>query len=64
MKIIKQIIIKTLPVMVGYLLLGFGFGIISEKNGYGFIWAFAMSLFIYAGLVTLVFSFTVTTVSS
>lgn len=49
MKNVKNIIIKTLPVMAGYLVLGFGFGIISLKNGYGFIWALAMSVFIYAG---------------
>ena len=49
MKTIKKIIIKTLPVMAGYIVLGFGFGIISLKNGYGLIWALAMSLFIYAG---------------
>ncbi len=41
--------IKTLPVMAGYLVLGFGFGIISEDSGYGFLWVLAMSLFIYAG---------------
>jgi len=35
--------------MAGYLVLGFGFGIISEKSGYGILWALAMSVFIYAG---------------
>lgn len=49
MKTIKKIIVKTLPVMAGYLVLGLGFGIIAEKNGYNFLWATAMSLFIYAG---------------
>ncbi|MBE5939591.1 MAG: branched-chain amino acid transporter AzlC [Lachnospiraceae bacterium] len=48
-KLIKTAIIKTLPVMAGYIVLGFGFGIISEKNGYGLLWALAMSLFVYAG---------------
>ena len=35
--------------MTGYLFLGFGFGIILQQNGYGVLWALAMSLFIYAG---------------
>ena len=39
----------TLPVMAGYLFLGMGFGILLESNGYSFIWAFFMSIFIYAG---------------
>lgn len=48
-KYMKTILVKTAPVMAGYLVLGLGFGIISEKNGYGIGWAFAMSVFIYAG---------------
>lgn len=39
----------TLPVMAGYIFLGIGFGIYLNENGYGLLWAFAMSLFIYAG---------------
>lgn len=39
----------TLPVMAGYLILGFGFGIIMKANGFGTILAAAMSIFIYAG---------------
>lgn len=39
----------TLPVMAGYLFLGMGFGILLESNGYSFIWAFFMSVIIYAG---------------
>lgn len=45
----KAAFIKTLPVMAGYMVLGFGFGIISEKSGYGILWVLAMSGFIYAG---------------
>lgn len=48
-KLLKKVLLDTIPVMTGYLVLGFGFGIISEKNGYGFWWAIAMSVFIYAG---------------
>lgn len=48
-KTLKSAISDTLPVMMGYLFLGFGFGIILQQNGYGVLWAMAMSLFIYAG---------------
>lgn len=48
-RLLKTAITNTLPVMAGYLVLGFGFGIISAKNGYGILWAAAMSIFIYAG---------------
>lgn len=48
-KIIKEAFVATIPVLTGYLVLGFGFGIILKSNGYGILLAFAMSLFIYAG---------------
>ncbi len=48
-KIIKTAFIKSLPVMAGYIVLGIGFGILLKKAGYGLIWAFLMSLTIYAG---------------
>ena len=48
-KIIKQAFVSTVPVMTGYLVLGFGFGIILKANGYGTLLAFIMSSFIYAG---------------
>ena len=48
-KLLKSALLSTLPVMAGYVVLGFGFGIISEKNGYGVWWALAMSVFIFAG---------------
>ncbi len=48
-KTLKYAFLKSLPVMAGYLVLGFGFGVISERSGYGIIWAFLMSTFIYAG---------------
>ncbi len=40
---------KSLPVMAGYIILGIGFGILAHHAGYGVLWSFAMSLFIYAG---------------
>lgn len=39
----------TIPVMTGYLFLGFGFGILAQQNGLSLWWALAMSVFIYAG---------------
>ena len=48
-KIVKQAFIKSLPVMAGYIVLGIGFGILLRNAGYGVLWAFAMSAFIYAG---------------
>lgn len=39
----------TIPVMTGYLFLGFGFGILAQQNGLSLWWALAMSAFIYAG---------------
>lgn len=48
-KTTKIALLDTIPVMTGYLFLGIGFGIIMQQNGFGLIWAVAMSLFIYAG---------------
>ena len=48
-KMLKPAFVATLPVLTGYLVLGFGFGIIMQANGYGILLAFAMSFFIYAG---------------
>ena len=48
-KLLKTVLLTTLPVMAGYLAIGIGFGILLKVNGYGLWWALAMSLFIYAG---------------
>lgn len=48
-KMLKTVVLKTLPVMAGYLALGIGFGILAKSNGIGILGVFAMSLFIYAG---------------
>ena len=48
-KVIKQAFLSTLPVMAGYIVLGFGFGIILKTNGHSILLAFAMSFLIYAG---------------
>ena len=46
---IRTAFLDTLPVMSGYVVLGFGFGILLHRSGYGLVWSFCMSLFIYAG---------------
>lgn len=46
---IKKAVIKSLPVMAGYIVLGTGFGILLRVNGYGLFYALLMSVFIYAG---------------
>jgi 4-azaleucine resistance transporter AzlC len=48
-EIVKKAFVKTLPVLAGYVVLGTGFGILLRNAGYGVLWAFAMSAFIYAG---------------
>lgn len=48
-ELVKNVIIKTLPVMAGYVVLGMGFGILLNVNGYGLFWALLMSVLIYAG---------------
>ena len=39
----------TVPVLMGYLAIGMAFGFMLQEIGYNFIWAFFMSLTIYAG---------------
>lgn len=39
----------TVPVLMGYLAIGIAFGFMLQAIGYNFIWAFFMSLTIYAG---------------
>ena len=48
-RLLRTVFLDTLPVMAGYVFLGFGFGILMQQNGFGVLWAVAMSLFIYAG---------------
>lgn len=46
---LKYAFTASLPVMAGYVVLGMGFGILLQDKGYGWYWAFLMSLTIYAG---------------
>lgn len=46
---LKPALLATLPVMTGYLVLGFGFGLVVDNAGGGVLLALAMSGLIYAG---------------
>ena len=48
-KHLKAVFLDTVPVLTGYLFLGMGFGILLSENGYGVLWALAMSIFVLAG---------------
>lgn len=39
----------TIPVLTGYLFIGFAFGVMFQEKGYNFIWAGIMSIVVYAG---------------
>lgn len=48
-KELQYAFVQSIPVMLGYLFLGFAFGLMLNDAGYNFWWAFFMSLFVYAG---------------
>lgn len=48
-EIMKKAFKATVPVLTGYLVLGFGFGLVLKSSGYGILLTFVMSLLIYAG---------------
>lgn len=48
-KYIKYAFSRALPVLFGYIFLGIAFGIVLQQAGFNFIWAFCISLFLYAG---------------
>ena len=45
----KEALLKTIPVAAGYLVMGFGFGVLLTARGYPFFWAPVMGLIVYAG---------------
>ena len=49
MDLFRKAFRTSVPVMAGYIVLGFGFGVLLSDAGYGVAWALAMSLLIYAG---------------
>lgn len=48
-QIIHNAFIRSLPVLFGYLFLGSAFGILLQQAGYSFVWAFFISVIVYAG---------------
>lgn len=40
---------QNIPILLGYIFLGIAFGLMLQDAGYNFIWAFFMSIFVYAG---------------
>ena len=49
-KALRTVFLDTVPVMIGYLFLGGGFGILlAEQTGKQVLWAFFMALFMFAG---------------
>ena len=48
-KTMQEAFIASIPVMMGYIVLGMAFGMLLESEGYSFLYALAMSVFIYAG---------------
>lgn len=48
-RILKYALVQTLPVLCGYVFLGMAFGILLSKAGFGLLWAFLISLVVYAG---------------
>ena len=52
-KELRYAIVQSVPVMLGYFFLGFAFGLMLNDAGYGFWWAFFISLFVYAGTLLL-----------
>lgn len=49
MKTIRYALVRSLPIMAGYIVLGLGFGVLLQSKGYGAGWALVMSGLIYAG---------------
>lgn len=49
MRTLRFAFVKTIPVLLGYLVLGAAFGVVLERAGYGAPWALLSSAVIYAG---------------
>lgn len=48
-KAAKFAFVKSVPILLGYIFLGFAFGLVLQKSGFSPIWAFLISTFVYAG---------------
>jgi 4-azaleucine resistance transporter AzlC len=45
----KQAFLRTIPVMMGYLVLGIAFGLLLHQAGYHWVWALGISCVVFAG---------------
>ena len=52
----------TLPVLTGFLCLGFAYGVLMNTKGYGFLWSVLMSIIVFAGSIQFVAITLLTTV--
>lgn len=48
-RLIKDVLKTTFPVLLGYLSIGFAFGVMIQSIGFNFLWAAFMSIVIYGG---------------
>lgn len=48
-QILRYAFLKSVPVLFGYVFLGTAFGILLQQAGYSFLWAFFISLIVFAG---------------
>ena len=46
---VKEAFVTSIPVMMGYIVLGMAFGMLLQSKGYPILYALLMSVFIYAG---------------
>jgi len=48
-KTVKYAIALSTPILVGYLFLGFAYGVLMQQQGLSILWTFLMSAFVFAG---------------
>jgi len=51
---VREAFRTSLPIMVTFVVLGIGYGLLMEKSGYGPLWSFASGLIIFSGTVQFV----------
>lgn len=47
--IFQRAFLRTIPVLMGYLVLGMAFGLLMHQAGISSLWSFLMSIFVFAG---------------
>lgn len=51
LKTFKDAFLKDIEIIIGYISMGAIFGILLKASGFGALWAFIMSIFIYSGVM-------------